>query len=65
MDVYSYFQDHRRECELAFYRSTPDRPVALPALVYAHVHEDRAALDELLGAASEDVKRRYRKLTEQ
>jgi hypothetical protein len=62
MDVYSYYRDHEIECEIAFYRSTPDRPVALPALVYAYVHQNRATLDELLGGATEDVRRRYQEM---
>lgn len=62
MDVYSYYRDHVIECEIAFYRSTPDRPVALPALVYAYVHQNRATLDELLGGATEDVRRRYQEM---
>ena len=62
MDVYSYYRDHEIECEIAFYRSTLDRPIALPALVYAYVHKNRAALDELLAGANEDVRHRYQKM---
>jgi hypothetical protein len=62
MDVYSYYRDHERECEIAFYRSSLDRPAALPALVYAYVHKDQATLDELLAGATEDVRRCYQKM---
>ena len=50
------------ECEIAFFRSIPDRPVALPALVYAYIYQDRAALDELLDGATENVRHRYQEL---
>ena len=62
MDVYSYYRDHETECEIAFYRSTPDRPVALPALVYAYVHQNQAELAELLDGATENVRHRYQEL---
>ena len=62
MEIYSYFRDHEIECEIAFYRSSLDRPAALPALVYAYVHKDRATLDELLAGATEDVRHRYQKM---
>jgi hypothetical protein len=62
MDIYSFYRDHERECEIAFYRSTPDRPIALPALVYAYIHKNRDALDKLIDGATENVRRRYREL---
>ena len=62
MDIYSYFRDHELECEIAFFRSTLDRPVVLPALVYAYVHKKRATLDELLAGANEDVRHCYQKM---
>ncbi len=62
MDVYSYYRDHEIECEIAFFRSTLDRPVALPALVYAYIHQNRATLDELLAGATEDVRHRYQEM---
>ena len=62
MDIYSYYRDHEQECEIAFYRSALDRPAALPALVYAYVYNNRAALGELLAGATEDIRRRYQKM---
>ena len=62
MDIFSYYRDHEQECEIAFYRSALDRPVALPALVYAYVHKNRAALIELFAGATEDVRHRYQKM---
>ena len=62
MDVYFYYRNHEMECEIAFYRSTLDRPVVLPALLYAQVHKNRASLDELLAGAIEDIRHRYQKM---
>ena len=62
MDVYAYYKAHENECEIAFLRSTPDRPVALPALVYAYVHGETAALATLLERASDPVRRRFEAL---
>ena len=62
MGIYSYYREHERECELAFHRSTLDRPVALPALVYAYVHRDRGAVEEMLARAPKHVRRFYQKL---
>ena len=65
MDIYSYYRDHERECEIAFHRLTPDRPVALPALVYAYVYRERGAVEEMLARAAEHVRCRYQKMLTQ
>jgi len=62
VDVYAYYKTHESECEIAFLRSTPDRPVALPALVYAYVRGDTAALASLLERTSDPVRHRFEEL---
>ena len=62
MNIYSYYRDHKMECGIAYYRSTPDRPVALPAIVYAYIHQNQAALDRLLDGATENVRQLYKEL---
>jgi hypothetical protein len=62
VDAYDYYTDHEAECEIAFLRSTPDRPVVLPALVYAHVRGETAALASMLERAPDLVRDRFEAL---
>jgi hypothetical protein len=62
-DVKDYFRKHETECEVAFFRSAPDREVALDALIYAHVHERWQELQEMLARASDGVRQRYLEMT--
>jgi hypothetical protein len=62
VDAYAYYLARERECEIAFLRSTPDRPVALPALVYAYVRGEAGALASLLERAPDSVRNRFETL---
>lgn len=65
MDAGAYYRAHETECAIAFLRTTPDRPVMLPALVYAYVRGEAGALASMLERAPERVRRRFEALTEE